>query len=102
MSQASPLLKFAIIVVAIIAVLQWIVVGERALAAAWEVYKYAGEGYIGVSRGMQTIFFACSSMLIASAYLLQRLTGLPRWRNLARFVLCFGRLFYSAWAGHSE
>jgi hypothetical protein len=86
MKTTALLLKLAIVVAAIIAALQWIVVGERAWAAAWASYKYAGKGHISVTQGIQVCFFACSSILIASAYLLQRLSNLPHWRNLARVV----------------
>ena len=73
--MASWIKTFGVAVVALAAVLQWIVVLERCWAAAWQWYKftgYGGGGYITVGPSTQVVFFVLSTVIALAGFILSR------------------------------
>lgn len=69
---------FGVTVVVLTAVLQWIVVVERCWAAAWQWYKFAGNGdggYITVGLFTQIVFFILSAAIAFAGFVLSRYVG---------------------------
>jgi hypothetical protein len=90
--KLERLRRFLIAIVAIAAVLQWVVVLERLLAAVWAWYKfvgYGGRGHIVVSPRTQAVLLFGSGVVAALGYVLFKVeshsTGSNVWRRLAWF-----------------
>ena len=93
-----------VVVVAIAAVSQWVLVVERAAAAVWAYYKYAGYGgggHIAVGAPTQTVFFLGAGGLAVLGYYLARIEsarGSVVWRGIARLGWLAITLCTALWA----
>lgn len=88
----TSLRRFLIVTIATAAVLQWLVVLERATAAVWAWYEfvgYGGGGHIVVGHTIQAVFLVASAVVAVIGYALsnaERQGGDSRvWQYLAQF-----------------
>ena len=87
------------------AMLQWIILLERLIAAIWGWYKfhgYGGGGQITVAKSTQVVFYLISSVLLLASVLLSRRTAndvneqwLTRAARFVSYSFAAGIVFWS-------